>query len=165
MDRGQGRAAAVHRLAARVQPHDLVRPLRRCRGGLLGLAAAGHGGGVDRAPGLVRRPEAAGARELRVRGLQMPSTPRSPQLRRAYGADMAQWQWGRAHVAEFANPVFSRIPVLRDWLDVSIPTSGGVRHAQPRPEHDPRRCPALRAALRRRAADHHRPGGAATTRE
>jgi penicillin amidase len=47
------------------------------------------------------------------------------QLRQAYGADMMQWQWGRAHAAEFANPVFSRIPVLRDWLGVSIPSSGG----------------------------------------
>ena len=24
----------------------------------------------------------------------------------------------------FANPLFSRIPVLRDWLEISIPTSG-----------------------------------------
>src|SRR5207253_3400822 len=46
------------------------------------------------------------------------------QLRQLYGADMAQWRGGRAHVAMFANPVFSRIPVLRDWLDISIPTSG-----------------------------------------
>ncbi len=46
------------------------------------------------------------------------------QLRRTYGADLAQWQWGRAHVAVFSNPVFSRIPVLRNWIDVSIPTSG-----------------------------------------
>ena len=38
---------------------------------------------------------------------------------------MAQWKWARAHVAVFANPVFSRIPVLRDWFDVSIPTPGG----------------------------------------
>jgi penicillin amidase len=47
------------------------------------------------------------------------------QLRQTYGADMTQWQWGQAHAAEFANPVFSRIPVLRDWLGVSIPSSGG----------------------------------------
>ena len=47
------------------------------------------------------------------------------QLRQTYGADMTQWQWGRAHAAEFANPVFSRIPMLRDWLGVSIPSSGG----------------------------------------
>jgi len=41
------------------------------------------------------------------------------RLRRDYGPDMAQWKWGRAHVAVFANPVFSRIPVLRDWLEIS----------------------------------------------
>jgi len=46
------------------------------------------------------------------------------QLRRDYGSDMTQWQWGRGHVARFANPVFSRIPVLRDWLEPSIPTPG-----------------------------------------
>jgi penicillin G amidase len=46
------------------------------------------------------------------------------QLRRDYGADMTQWQWGRAHVARFANPVFSRIPVLRDWFEVAISTPG-----------------------------------------
>jgi penicillin amidase len=46
------------------------------------------------------------------------------ELRRAYGEDMRKWQWGRAHVAIFANPVFSRIPVLRDWLEVSVPTAG-----------------------------------------
>jgi len=46
------------------------------------------------------------------------------RLRRDYGPDMAQWQWRRAHVAVFANPVFSRIPVLRDWLKVAIPTPG-----------------------------------------
>ena len=38
---------------------------------------------------------------------------------------MTAWQWGRAHIAKFPNPVFSRIPVLRDWIDVAIPTGGG----------------------------------------
>jgi penicillin G amidase len=47
------------------------------------------------------------------------------QLRQAYGADMNEWRWGRAHIAVFANPVLSRIPVLRDWSEVAIPTSGG----------------------------------------
>ena len=47
------------------------------------------------------------------------------RLCRAYGSDMRQWRWGNAHTAIFANPVFGRIPVLRDWLDLSIPTSGG----------------------------------------
>jgi penicillin amidase len=45
-------------------------------------------------------------------------------LRQAYGADMNEWRWGRAHIAKFVNPVLSRIPLLRDWFDVSIPTSG-----------------------------------------
>jgi penicillin G amidase len=46
-------------------------------------------------------------------------------LRRSYGPDMARWQWGRAHVAVFANPVFGRIPLLRRWIDIRVPTSGG----------------------------------------
>jgi len=46
-------------------------------------------------------------------------------LRETYGPDMATWQWGRAHIAKFPNAVFSRIPVLRDWIDVAISTSGG----------------------------------------
>jgi penicillin amidase len=46
-------------------------------------------------------------------------------LRQAYGADMAQWRWGRAHEARLDNPVLSRIPLLRDWADLAIATSGG----------------------------------------
>jgi penicillin amidase len=46
------------------------------------------------------------------------------RLRRDYGDNMTEWRWGRAHIAVFANPVFSRIPVLRDWLGVAIATSG-----------------------------------------
>jgi len=45
-------------------------------------------------------------------------------LRRAYGTDMGQWRWGRAHRAVFANPVFSRIPLLKDWLAPAIASSG-----------------------------------------
>jgi penicillin amidase len=47
------------------------------------------------------------------------------ELSRSYGSDMTLWQWGRAHIAEFPNAVFSRIPVLRDLLHISIPTAGG----------------------------------------
>jgi penicillin amidase len=47
------------------------------------------------------------------------------ELRRGYGSDVSKWNWGRAHIAEFTNPVFSRIPVLRDWFRAAIPTSGG----------------------------------------
>ena len=46
-------------------------------------------------------------------------------LGRTYGSDMAQWRWGRAHVAAFPNQVLDSIPVLRDWLAVGIATDGG----------------------------------------
>jgi penicillin amidase len=47
------------------------------------------------------------------------------ELRRTYGNEMARWQWGRAHIAYFPNAVFERVPLLRDWLRVTIPTPGG----------------------------------------
>jgi penicillin amidase len=47
------------------------------------------------------------------------------ELSRAYGPDMAGWRWGRAHIARFENPLWSRIPILSDWLTPSIPTPGG----------------------------------------
>jgi penicillin G amidase len=47
------------------------------------------------------------------------------ELRRGYGNEMARWQWGRAHIAYFPNSVFERLPLLRDWLRVEIPTPGG----------------------------------------
>jgi penicillin amidase len=46
------------------------------------------------------------------------------ELRQSYGSEMAQWQWGRAHVAYFPNAVFERVPLLRDWLRVTIPVPG-----------------------------------------
>ncbi|HZU91495.1 MAG TPA: penicillin acylase family protein [Stellaceae bacterium] len=46
-------------------------------------------------------------------------------LSRAYGPDMAGWRWGRAHLAHFENPLWSRIPIIADWLTPSIPTPGG----------------------------------------
>jgi len=48
------------------------------------------------------------------------------ELAHAYGPEMLQWQWGRAHIAQFANPVFSRIALLKDWVHVGVPTPGGV---------------------------------------
>ncbi len=53
-------------------------------------------------------------------------------LARAYGSDMAGWRWGRAHIAVFASPLWSHVPVLRDWLTPKIATSGSfdtVNHA------------------------------------
>lgn len=46
-------------------------------------------------------------------------------LQQSYGPDMAQWQWGRAHVALFANRIFERVPLLRDWFRVAVANSGG----------------------------------------
>ena len=47
------------------------------------------------------------------------------ELRRDYGSDVSAWSWGRVHIAEFTNPVFARIPVLRDWFRAAVPTAGG----------------------------------------
>lgn len=47
------------------------------------------------------------------------------ELRKSYGDDITRWQWGRAHIAYFPNAVFERVPLLRDWLRVTIPTPGG----------------------------------------
>jgi penicillin amidase len=47
------------------------------------------------------------------------------ELRHRYGDEMAQWQWGRAHIAYFPNAVFERVPLVSDWLRVTIPTPGG----------------------------------------
>lgn len=47
------------------------------------------------------------------------------RLSRAYGPDIAGWRWGRAHVAVFENPLWSRIPILSGWFTPSIPTPGG----------------------------------------
>lgn len=48
------------------------------------------------------------------------------ELTAAYGTDMGEWRWGRAHVATFPHPLFSRIPLLRDLLAVAIPADGGA---------------------------------------
>jgi penicillin amidase len=47
------------------------------------------------------------------------------ELRRRFGPDMAQWRWGRAHIAIFDNPLYRRIPLLRRYLTPRIATSGG----------------------------------------
>jgi penicillin amidase len=47
------------------------------------------------------------------------------QLTAGYGEDMAAWRWGAPHVALFENAVLSRVPVLRDLFEVSIPADGG----------------------------------------
>ncbi|HEU0217861.1 MAG TPA: penicillin acylase family protein, partial [Stellaceae bacterium] len=46
-------------------------------------------------------------------------------LRQTFGADMSGWQWRRAHIAVFDNPVLGQIPLLRDWAVARIATAGG----------------------------------------
>jgi penicillin amidase len=47
------------------------------------------------------------------------------ELTQRYGEDMTAWRWGTPHVALFENAVLSRVPLLRDLFDVSIPSDGG----------------------------------------
>ena len=41
-----------------------------------------------------------------------------------YGDDVAAWQWGTAHMANFRHQAIGQIPLLGDWLDGSVPTGG-----------------------------------------
>ena len=36
------------------------------------------------------------------------------------------WQWSRAHRAPFRHLLFDRLPVLRDWLAMGVPTNGDI---------------------------------------
>lgn len=45
-------------------------------------------------------------------------------LARAYGPDPTRWRWGEAHQAVFANPVLSRLPLLRRVGEVRIAAPG-----------------------------------------
>jgi penicillin G amidase len=41
-----------------------------------------------------------------------------------YRSDIEHWRWGDAHYAPFRHPVFSRIPVLGDLLEMRVATDG-----------------------------------------
>jgi penicillin amidase len=47
------------------------------------------------------------------------------ELTHAYGSDMDEWRWGRAHPAEFRHLLLSRIWGLRSLFQLSIPADGG----------------------------------------
>jgi penicillin amidase len=40
------------------------------------------------------------------------------------GADMSKWRWGAEHVALLQHKVYSHIPLLDWWSDLSFPSSG-----------------------------------------
>ena len=46
------------------------------------------------------------------------------RLQALYGADVAQWQWGRAHPALSTHRPFSNVGPLARWFDVQVPTGG-----------------------------------------
>ncbi|MGO8798854.1 MAG: penicillin acylase family protein [Roseiarcus sp.] len=41
------------------------------------------------------------------------------------GADMSQWRWGKEHVAVLTHKLYSHVPLLDRWSDLSRATSGG----------------------------------------
>jgi penicillin amidase len=47
------------------------------------------------------------------------------ELAGRYGKNIDDWQWGRAHEAQFTNQFWSRVPVLGELLALQIPTDGG----------------------------------------
>ncbi len=72
----------------------------------------------------MRRPEKP-KRNLQARLSEQRSTQRLANCAATTAARWPQWQWGRAHAAYFPNAVFERVPLLRDWLRVTVPTPGG----------------------------------------
>lgn len=46
------------------------------------------------------------------------------ELERRHGRDMASWTWGSDHQARARHFPLSRVPVLRDWFDVTAPADG-----------------------------------------
>jgi penicillin amidase len=46
-------------------------------------------------------------------------------LERRYGADMAEWRWGRAHRAQFTNSFWRNVPLLRSFFATTIAANGG----------------------------------------
>ena len=46
------------------------------------------------------------------------------RLQLAYGSDVSQWQWGRAHPALSSHRPFSNVPALARFFEVESPTGG-----------------------------------------
>lgn len=46
------------------------------------------------------------------------------RLQNQYGADVADWTWGRAHLAKSSHQPFDNVPLLAPYFDVMVPTGG-----------------------------------------
>lgn len=46
------------------------------------------------------------------------------ELQKTYGADVAAWQWGRAHVARAEHRPFSQVKALAKWFELRSPVGG-----------------------------------------
>ena len=46
------------------------------------------------------------------------------ELQAVHGADVAQWQWGKAHVARSEHRPFSRVKPLARWFELRTPVGG-----------------------------------------
>lgn len=46
------------------------------------------------------------------------------RLQSQYGADVQNWQWGRAHMAKSSHQPFDNVPALAPYFDVMAPTGG-----------------------------------------
>lgn len=62
------------------------------------------------------------------------------QLQKRFGDDIAEWRWGKAHVAVFENRFLGRLPGLNGFANQRIETSGGdhtLNRGQSTPSDDP----------------------------
>jgi len=48
------------------------------------------------------------------------------ELTAAYGSDMGNWRWGRAHIAEHRHFLLDRLPLLRDLASIRFAADGGM---------------------------------------
>jgi len=46
------------------------------------------------------------------------------ELSAHFGPDPGAWRWGAAHQAQFQHPLLRFLPVLGDWSQITVPTSG-----------------------------------------
>jgi penicillin amidase len=46
------------------------------------------------------------------------------ELAQSYGADMSGWRWGVIHSASFPHAIWSRLPLVAEWLSLAVPDGG-----------------------------------------